>query len=59
MKAAVIIALALLLAACGGGEECRPDFMGPPAPGFKDLPLCGGVATINPVDPQARPETVR
>jgi hypothetical protein len=34
--------VALLLAACGGGdEECRPDFVGPPAPSQAHLPVCG------------------
>jgi hypothetical protein len=42
MKHALLtLALAALLAACGGGgDECRVDFVGPPSPGFEDLPLC-------------------
>lgn len=45
MSARLIAALALaaLLAACGGNGddvECRPDFMGPPAPSQAHLPVC-------------------
>jgi hypothetical protein len=30
----------LLLSGCGGGSECRPDIMGPPAPEVAHLPVC-------------------
>ncbi len=41
--AILILAVASLLAACGGdGDdvECRPDFVGPPAPSQAHLPVC-------------------
>ena len=41
--AAVIAALAIMaVTACGGGDydDCRPDFVGPPAPEQADLPVC-------------------
>jgi hypothetical protein len=43
--AALVLATTLLVCAllggCGGGDEpCREDFVGPPAPGFEDLPVC-------------------
>lgn len=40
--AILVLAVASLLAACGGGDEveCRPDFVGPPVPAQADLPVC-------------------
>ena len=36
----IIAALAAAMSACGGGEACREDFVGPPAPDQADLPIC-------------------
>jgi hypothetical protein len=39
----VLLVVASLLAACGGNGdevECRPDFVGPPAPSQAHLPVC-------------------
>ncbi len=47
LRAAVLLMLLMLLASLlwlagcgGGGDDCRPDFVGPPAPGQESLALC-------------------
>ncbi len=53
-----MVALAIiLLSACGGaGEDCRPDFVGPPSPGFQHLPVCDDTASVRLVDRRTQPE---
>ena len=54
--------LSLALTACGGGDDapglCRPDFVGPPAPEFADLPVCrpGDGRRVPPSLCEAHPE---
>jgi hypothetical protein len=58
VKALLMVALAIiLLSACGGaGEDCRPDFVGPPSPGFQHLPVCDDTASVRLVDRRTQPE---
>lgn len=61
--AALITAVLGMLGGCGGGGDddeapCRPDFVGPPAPGQEGLPICtaDGRATIPPALCRSHPE---
>lgn len=56
----MLLATLLWLAGCGGGgdEPCRPDFVGPPAPGTEAWPLCpdDGRGRVSPPDCITHPE---